>query len=351
MLSRRKLIKNLAGLPLLSLLPSCQSMADKTLTTSDHFDGERFFNPWGSNENKSVWEVLRWRMTADSCAWRESYSSGRDYPPERVDGEQMRLSFIGHATVLLQTAGLNILFDPHWSERASPLSFVGPKRVSAPGVALADLPPIDWVLISHNHYDHLDLATIGQLSAIQPQIRYLTPLNNAYLIHADYPDLPVLELDWRQSTQLSEQVELIVQPAQHWSARGLFDRRKSLWAAFVLRTPGGNVYFAGDTGFGPHFQQTAELFAPFRLSMLPVGAYEPRWFMRYQHMNPAEAVQSAQILRSRHNLGVHLRTFADLTDECYDHPERDLNAALQRLQPEDVQFKLLDAGGSWQVPA
>ncbi len=354
-MTRRKLLRNLLALPTVASLPSCSS-ANRTrpqLPTSDHFDGERFFNPWGINNRKSFWDVLQWRLNGERCAWnREPTNSLRDYPPERVQGEQLRLSFVGHATVLIQTAGVNILLDPHWSERASPFSFAGPKRVNAPGINIADLPPIDWVLISHNHYDHLDLPTIGRLHAAQPRTRYLVPLNNAHLITEEYPQIEVHERDWQQSIELGEGVEAILQPAQHWSARGLRDRNLSLWAAFVIRTAHGNIYYAGDTGFGSgdHFRATAALHAPFRLSVLPVGAYAPRDFMKDQHMDPREAVLSAQLLQSQHNLGVHLRTFADLTDECYDGPEQQLSQALSTIQP-DLQFKLLQAGESWKVPA
>ena len=351
-MKRRILLKNLLFLSFLTTLPNCsKSSSVRHLNRSDHFDGERFFNPWGGNNDKNFSDLLRWRFGGERCAWNNPRASDRDYPPERVYGDSMRVSFIGHASVLLQTAGVNILFDPHWSERASPLRFAGPKRVNAPGITMEDLPPIDWVLISHNHYDHLDLATIGKLYQIQPQIHYLTPLNNAHLITNHYPNLPILERDWEQSIQLTEKVETILQPAQHWSARGLFDRNRSLWAAFVIRTPHGNIYFAGDTGFGnaSHFRHTADLYAPFRLSILPIGAYAPRWFMKTQHMNPEEAVRSAQILRSHHNLGVHLRTFAGLTDECYDAPEQALEQALARIKP-NLSFRILHAGHIWDVP-
>ena len=349
-MQRRQFIQSLvgAGALLLSACRGSSSMLD--IQRSDHFDGERFFNPWGSNNEKNLWDVIKWRVGGERCAWDNPRPGELDYPPERVNGEQLRLSFIGHATVLLQTAGVNILFDPQFSERASPVSFSGPRRVSPPGVNIEDLPPIDWVLISHNHYDHLDIASIGRLRQVQPQIRYIVPLNNAHIITDEFPDLSVAELDWQQSMSLGSKAELIVQPAQHWSARGIFDRNRSLWAAFVIRTAGGNIYFAGDTGFGSHFQATADLYAPFRLSILPIGAYAPRDFMSNQHMDPQDAVRSAQILRSRHNLGVHLRTFAGLTDECYDAPEQELNQALANTETE-LSFKVLNSGQSWWVPA
>ena len=227
---------------------------------------------------------------------------------------------VGHSTLLIQTAGLNILTDPVWSPRVSPLSFAGPKRVNPPGIAFSQLPPIDLVLVSHNHYDHLDLATLTRLKARHDPL-VLTPLGNDAIIDGAVPGMRLSAHDWGDRVDIGNDVAIHVEPVHHWSARGARDRRMALWAGFVIETPAGKIYFAGDTGFhgGTNYRLMAEKHGGFRLAILPIGAYEPRWFMAPQHQNPEEAVQGMKLCNAAYAAGCHWGTF-QLTDEPIDEP-------------------------------
>ena len=242
-------------------------------------DGNRFRNlidhpPHGS------WSALYWFATRRPPRWpRVVAATIAPKPVERVTGNTIRATLIGHATVLLQVAGLNLLTDPIWSQRASPLSWLGPKRVRPPAIRFDDLPPIDAVLLSHSHYDHLDRPTLAALHRRDRPL-VLTGLKVGRLV----PAKPVVELDWWQRHALSDSIAATYVPAQHFSARSPFDRNKTLWGGFVLETPAGAVYFAGDTGAGPHIATIGERFGPMTLSLLPIGAYLPRWFMAPVHM-------------------------------------------------------------------
>ncbi len=317
---------------------------------SDHFDGERFFNP-GKPLNKGFGSFLKWRITADRQEWPEfTELTAYDQPPERVFGDQLRVSFVGHATVLIQTQGLNILTDPVWSERASPVPWAGPRRVHPPGIAFQDLPPIDVILISHNHYDHLDLTSIERLwKRFEPRI--IVPLGNDHII-GDHNSAIVAEpYDWGESVQLSREVVGYLEPMHHWSARGMLDRNKALWAAFCITTPGGNIYFVGDSGYGggDYFRAAKEKFRSFRLAIVPIGAYEPRWFMSYGHMNPEESVQTFEDLGRPYLLPTHYQIFP-LTDTGYQQPLSDLRQAMGARGVEKGRIVPLMAGESWFVP-
>jgi len=314
---------------------------------TDHFDGVRFHLP-GQPQDKGVAELLRWQLGGGRAAWPDSFPSPfQDKPPARVEG--LRVALVGHATVLIQVAGLNLVTDPHWSERASPVSFAGPKRVNLPGIAFENLPPIDAVLVTHNHYDHLDLDTIARIWA-RDRPRIVAPLGNDAVIHAREADIPVTTADWGGSVALSNGVEVRLEPAYHWSARGMNDRRMALWCAFVLTTPAGVVYHVGDTGLrdGAIFRLVRETYGAPRLAILPIGAYEPRWFMAPQHMNPNDAVRVLDLCGAEQALGHHWGTFR-LTNEGVDEPARDLATALaaQNVPPE--RFKALRPGEVWQA--
>jgi L-ascorbate metabolism protein UlaG (beta-lactamase superfamily) len=315
---------------------------------SDHFDGLRFFDPKGT-AGKGLADVLWWRLTSEHAEWPEAVPlpGPTAKPAARVAGDALQVTFVGHATVLVQTAGLNILTDPIWSERASLVSWAGPRRVTPPGIAFDDLPPIDLVLVSHNHYDHMDLPTLARLRAAHDPL-FIMPLGNALIAHAHDPAMRIRELDWWQSQDLADGVRVHAVPVYHWSRRSAFDRNKALWSGFAIETPGGALYYAGDTGFGDgdYFRQAALRFGGFRLALLPVGAYEPRWFMHPQHLNPDEAVRVHQLLRARRSIGVHLRTF-QLTDEAIDRPDAELQQALQRHEVPAARFTTLPIGGSW----
>ena len=283
---------------------------------SDHFDGVRFVDPHGMAP-KSVPDLLRWwSQRGGRNAWPASVPSPyADTPPARVEGKSLRISFVGHASLLIQTAGLNILVDPVWSERVSPFDFVGPKRVNDPGIAFDALPKIDVILVSHNHYDHLDIATLSRLAALH-RPRVIAPLGNDTVMQAQDPAIAVEAYDWGDRVALSADVAVTLAPMRHWSARGVLDRNKALWAAFILTTPAGRIYHVADSGYGDgfRFREARDLYGPFRLAILPIGAYEPRWFMRDQHMNPEEAVNAFLDCGAEVALAHHHGTF-QLTDE------------------------------------
>ncbi|HEY3793488.1 MAG TPA: MBL fold metallo-hydrolase, partial [Bradyrhizobium sp.] len=236
---------------------------------SDHFDGLHFFDPDGSPP-KSLGEVLRWQFGGgrQRSTWPVWAPSGyADMPPPRVDGDKMRLSFVGHASWLIQTAGLNILVDPVWSERVSPISWAGPKRHNDPGIAFDALPDIDIVLVSHGHYDHLDVATLSKLAAkFSPRV--ITPLGNDTAMRSSDSAIKAEAFDWQDRVGLSNDVAVTLVPTRHWSARGLYDRNKALWASFVLQTPAGKLYIVCDSGYGDgkHFRRVAEAHGPLRLA-------------------------------------------------------------------------------------
>lgn len=315
---------------------------------SDHFDGARFFNPDRRAEPRGVGDVLRWRLSGSRQSWPDRYPSPfAAARPSGLTPVGLRAIFVGHATFLIQIGGLSILTDPVWSERASPFSGVGPRRHNPPGIAFDDLPPIDAVLISHNHYDHLDLSTIERLwRRDQPQI--IAPLGNDAIIQARDPAIVVTTLDWGQRTVLAPGATVSAVPAQHWSARTLNDRNHALWAGFVIEARGRTVYFAGDTGFGDGriFSGIAAGHRRIDLALLPIGAYEPRWFMAEQHMNPDDAVRAFQRLRAKQALGFHWGTF-QLTDEAVDLPALDLGRALATRDIPSKRFLAARPGQVW----
>jgi L-ascorbate metabolism protein UlaG (beta-lactamase superfamily) len=311
---------------------------------SDHFDGERFFDPYGVPP-KSVADLLRWLLFGRRPAWPVAAPSPFiDRPPPRVTGSGLRISFIGHASLLVQTGGHNLLVDPVWSPRASPVSFAGPKRVNDPGVPFEALPPIDTVLVSHCHYDHLDLATLSRLAGTH-RPRVITPLGNDTIMHARDPRISAEAYDWHDHIVLSDSVAITLAPMRHWSARHVFDRNKALWAAFVITTPAGRLFHVADSGYGEgrHFSAARERYGPFRVAMLPIGAYEPRWFMRDQHMNPQEAVRALLDCGAEAAIAHHHGTFR-LTDEEIDAPALALAAALGDAGLAPGRFAVLRPG-------
>jgi len=252
------------------------------------------------------------------------------------------VTFVGHATFLIQVAGINLLTDPVYSERASPVSFAGPRRVRAPGVRFDDLPTISLVLLSHNHYDHCDLGTLRALDRrFQP--RLVTPIGNSRLLRSA-GIRQVDEIDWWQSASAAP-LPVTLTPAQHFSARSMFDRNRALWGGFLIEAGGRRILFAGDSGYGPHWREIATRLGPFDLALLPIGAYEPRWFMKDIHMNPAEAVQAHLDLGARQSIAMHFGTF-QLTPEGFDEPVRGLATALRQRGVSAEQFRTVDVGES-----
>jgi L-ascorbate metabolism protein UlaG (beta-lactamase superfamily) len=350
-LTRRKLF---GGLAALAAVGSASGAAQARLSRyydgppSDHFDGLRFFDPHGAPPN-SLASLVRWKLSDNSVRWPlTAPSQYSDKPPARVmDG--IRLSFVGHASVLIQVAGLNLLFDPVWSERASPFAFAGPKRVNDPGIPFDLLPPVDCVFVTHCHYDHLDVVTLSRLATTHKP-RVITPLGNDTIMHAHDAAIGAEPHDWLQTIALSQAVKATLVPARHWSARGLLDRNKALWAGFVLETPAGTIYVAGDTGYGDgrHFRSVRERFGAPKLAILPIGAYEPRWFMKNMHMNPEEAVRALQDCGTEQALAYHFGTF-QLAEEAIGAPRAALAAALKTANIAPEKFRALDPGQFWEI--
>lgn len=316
---------------------------------SDHYDGVRFFNPGHPDTDRSPRDMLRWKLREKAARWPKHVPVSPVVPETRVDG--LRVIMVGHATLLIQAGGLNVLTDPLWSDRASPVKFVGPRRVTAPGVAFADLPPIDVVLLSHNHYDHLDIASLRRLdSAFRPLI--VTPLGNDTIVRRALPDARIAAGDWWSQVQLDPDCSVDIVPAYHWSARGSGDRRMALWGGFMLRTPAGLVFFAGDTGYGDGaiFRTMRERYGAPDVALLPIGAYAPRWFMAAQHTDPDEAVRIMLDLDARSAIGIHWGSF-QLTDEAREEPSALLRQALQDRGIAETRFAAAAPGDVFDVPA
>src|SRR5690242_2455134 len=307
-----------------------------------HFDGKRFYNP-DAPQAPGYLDGLRWKL---STRPEPSPSFIADVepsiPPNRVDSSGVRVTLVNHSTVLLQQRRSNILTDPIWSERSSPFSWIGPRRRREPGVSWENLPLIiDAVLVSHNHYDHMDLPTLRRL-ATRGNPKFIVPAGAGSLLRSAKLE-SVHELDWGESLSLQNFTVHCV-PALHFSARGLFDRNKSLWCGYVIESGDRIVYFAGDTAFGPHFAQIREMFGSPHLALLPIGAYEPRWFMSPVHMGPDEAVRAHEILGAETSVAIHHGTF-QLADDGLDTAKKELLARA----PQD-SFLVLNNGQFADLP-
>ena len=306
-----------------------------------HFDGRRFYNASGARA-RGFLDVLRWKLTSRPEPWPGFVVDVEpSIPPRRVEGSELRTTLVNHSTVLLQQRGSNILTDPVWSERASPLSWIGPRRHRKPGVSWEDLPPIDLVLLSHNHYDHLDMPTLRRLAA-RRESKFVVPVGVGRLLRRKNI-APVHELDWGESCSFSG-LTIHCVPAQHFSNRGIFDINQTLWCGYMIECPERLIYFAGDTGFGHHFAQIREMFGSPHLALLPIGAYEPRWFMSPVHMAPDEAVKAHGILGAKTSVAIHHGTF-QLTDEGIDTPAKQL-----RAYAHDDSFLVLKNGQFADIP-
>jgi L-ascorbate metabolism protein UlaG (beta-lactamase superfamily) len=310
---------------------------------SDHWDGRGFRNPHNATV-KTLRDVWRWRRAAARMPWPSRVEDPPQPPPAWVGAGRIAATFIGHATFLVQIGGFCVLFDPIWSARASPLRFAGPKRVRTPGQPMGALPGVDLLLVSHCHYDHLDLQTLRAVRR-RWDPPAATGLGNArHLAKAGVRG--ARELDWWEEARFGP-LRVTYVPAQHFSARTPWDRNRSLWGDFVVEAEGGgSVYFAGDSGWCPHFAEIGGRFPRLDLALLPIGAYEPRWFMRTQHMDPDEAVRAHLALGARRGLGMHFGTFAGLTDEAIDAPEAALAAAREEHGVPSEGFGTLAFGAT-----
>ncbi len=312
---------------------------------SDHFDGKRFRNA-PPMEQPSFGDFLKWRRTREPGAWPDWIpSEPGPPPPERVNCDDLRVTFVNHATVLVQTGGVNLLTDPIYAKRVSPVRGIGPKRHRAPGIRFEDLPPIDVVVISHNHYDHLDMPTLKRLRKEHDPL-FVVGLGTASLLHRRGVQRTV-ELDWWESTVLPTGVRVIGTPAAHWSLRGGGDRDRDLWMSYVLQTECGNTFFAGDTAMSTHFDAVGEAYGPFRLALLPIGAYAPRWFMHTSHIDPEQAAEARRQLRAHTAVAMHFGTFA-LADEGHGDAPAELRRHLH--EDEDDRFWVMREGEGRDVP-
>jgi L-ascorbate metabolism protein UlaG (beta-lactamase superfamily) len=299
-----------------------------------HFDGKRFYNP-GAPQVRGFIDLVRWKTTSrPETSPRFVDDVTPSVPPRRIDGPELRVTLVNHSTVLLQQQNLNILTDPIWSERASPFQSIGPRRRRIPGVRKEDLPPIDIVLLSHNHYDHLDLPVLQWLAG-RGDSTFVVPSGLAPSLRSQKID-PVYELDWGEARPFPYATIHAV-PAFHFAARGLFDRNKTLWCGYFIESQ-RTVYFAGDTGFGPHFSLIREAFGNPQVALLPIGAYAPQWFMSPIHMGPADAVRAHEILGAETSIAIHHGTF-QLADDALDTPQKELSA-----QPAPSSFRVLKNG-------
>ncbi len=307
---------------------------------SDHYDGHRFFNPGARPSARSLLPVLRWRLSGERMTWPTGLSNPPfPPPPAQVAPDQLAVTFINHASFLIRLHEAVLLTDPIFSRRCSPLSWAGPVRARPPGLALADLPPPDLVLLSHNHYDHMDLPSLRQIQRrYRPQ--FVTTLGNADILRG--LGISAMELDWWQHLTLGS-IDITATPARHFSARTPFDRNRALWGGFMVRGANGQILLAGDSGTGAHWREIRDRLGPPDVALLPIGAYEPRWFMAPVHMNPAEAVQAHRDLGARRSVGMHFGTF-QLTDEAIDAPEQALAQARTDAALSSADFMTLGFG-------
>jgi L-ascorbate metabolism protein UlaG (beta-lactamase superfamily) len=312
---------------------------------SDHFDGQLFFNR-DASAGRSFRDLLRWRRTAQKKVW-PTWVENRARPslPPRLAAGEVALTFVNHITFLIQFPQLNLLTDPVYSERVSPFRNIGPKRVRAPGLPFDQLPRIDVVLVTHNHYDHLDIDTLVRLEA-EHQPHFITGLGNRAFLQ-EFGLRNVTEIDWWQAVPpfagVGADHSVVFTPAQHWSARSGRNRNRTLWGGFMIVADGRRVFFAGDTGYSSHFTELRTRLGSPDLALLPIGAYEPRWFMGPQHMDPEEAVRAHLDLSARISVGTHFGCF-QLTDEGIDDPVIELATARGRHAVPTESFQVLETG-------
>jgi len=331
-----------------TLLTSCAAN-NSYVPTKAHHTETGFKNSY-YEDDKGFLAFMKWR-------WEKLFKDIPDVDDYQFEVESVNqkalinnsdkstLTWIGHATFLLQFEKLNILTDPHFSERASPVSWAGPKRVVPAAIKIKDLPEIDAVIISHDHYDSLDLASVIELSKHnrKRKLTFIVPIGfKTWFDELDLKSVEIVELDWEQSHVIND-VKFTAEPSQHWSKRTLFDAYERLWASFVIEAKGKKIFFAGDTGYAPHFKTLGNKYGEFDLSLLPIGAYEPRWFMKSYHVNPEEAVKIHLDIHSKHSVAMHWGTFI-LTDEPLTEPPEKLTAALKKYQLNESVFKVYKHG-------
>ena len=324
-------------------LTHCSPPSKDSRVQSPHFKDGKFHNP--ASTNKTWFKVFKMLLTNKWADWPHWVDSPEGPTPEpRLGNGEYQVTLINHSTVLIQLEGLNILTDPIYSDRCSPVSFAGPKRVRAPAIAFDKLPPIDIVLISHDHYDHLDLPTLKKIRKRDNPKIYMglgvaSRFNNTQNL---------IEMDWWQESPFNSNLKVHFVPVQHFSGRSLFDRNSTLWGGFVLQFKNKNIYFGGDSGYADHYQKTFEKLGPMDFSILPIGAYEPRNFMAYAHMNPKDALKAHQDLKSKQSMGIHYGTF-QLTAEPIDEPVDKLQLESEKLGMAENEFLTLEFGKAFKL--
>ncbi len=312
-----------------------------------HHSEEGFRNPYLQAEKRGFFKYLKMRYFSD-----EEFADNSDVtdkiPTTPADLQQIlnpqnkpQITWLGHATMLIQYAGVNILTDPIFSDRASPVSFAGPKRFNKPALEIKDLPPIDFVLLSHNHYDHLDKASI---KAIGNGSKWLVPLGNRHLLEdAGIKAENIIDFDWWDAKQFAK-ITITSTPAQHWSARNLWDRNEALWSSWMIQYEGFTFWYSGDTGYNPYqFKEIGSKFKDIDLALISIGAYAPRWFMKVMHINPEEAVQIHEDIGSQYSIAVQWGTFV-LTSEPLDEPPKKLKEALDKKGISPTEFEIIKIG-------
>ncbi|MCC8406764.1 MAG: MBL fold metallo-hydrolase [Rickettsia endosymbiont of Sceptobius lativentris] len=342
-----------------------------------------FFNIDPNIKPKTLLDILKWKITSKRPKWPTTLPlTSIDIPPQKItsnkntqlnldcfrqdefkdesaqrtlvrehrripqnslvssnQNDAVRISYIGHVTFLIQIDGLNILTDPVWSERVSPFTFAGPKRVVKPGINFTDLPKIDIILVSHNHYDHLDIRTIKDLW-IRDKTKIITPLMNDVIIKKHISDAEIITLGWGESYK---EQNIYLEPAQHWSARGIFDKNKALWGTFIIKTKIGDICFIGDSGYNDTLFKEIGKKHNILISLIPIGAYEPRWFMKPVHMNPEEAVFTHLDLNSKYSIASHFDVF-QLADEAFNAAPLELRQAMKKHNIDENKFIIPEIG-------
>ena len=307
--------------------------------SSNHFDGKKFYN-LAPYKTKDVLDILQWRIHNHKQQWPNHVKNTAHPDLSVVNNAAIKVTFVNHATVLIQTKNLTILTDPVWSERVSPVSWLGPKRVHDPGIAFNELPKVDVVIISHNHYDHLDLATLKKLeTAFHPL--FLVPLGDQALLQRN-GITHVMQLDWWQVYQ-TDKFKITFLPTQHWSARWLNDKCATLWGSYGIEIDNRKIYFAGDTGYSKNFALIKQQWGQPDLAFLPIGSYLPEWFMQQNHMNPSEAIRAHQDLSAKKSVAIHFGTF-QLSDEGINQPVEDLRKAISQESSLASDFLILQVG-------
>ena len=317
-----------------------------TFPASDHFNGKTFFFP-GHPAERGLLDVLRWQLTSRVTRWPKAVAVTPGVPPPSPTDEGITATWINHSTFLLQTARGNVLADPVFSERCSPVAWAGPRRVHAPGVSFESLPRIHAVLLSHDHYDHCDFPSLQRL-AREHQPQFIAPLGHHDLLKAAGATR-ITELDWWKTCEPWPGCSVTLTPAQHWSRRSVGTTNHRLWGGFALKAGGRFAWFAGDSGYNQTlFREIHMRCGAPDLAMIPIGAYEPRWFMKTAHMNPAEAVSTHRDVGARRSVAMHWGTF-QLTDEGREEPVRALTEAREVAGIGAEEFKVLQPGESLRI--